>query len=140
MLVPKESTWVVPEGDHQAEIVDSRVMRQIVGGREEEAVRIIFKITSLQHPLKEYLAKRLYSKGEVWTFINDVRKLMGEPFAERLFTLSGELIPEAVTALVGLPADIHIVHVKGKHYENPYCMVDLVMKAGELIKRFDQAA
>lgn len=139
MKLEKQTSWVVIEGLHQAKIVDARLIKKCLDNKEEWELRLIFEITSLIHPTKQYVAKRVYRKGDSEQIIADLEHLLGDDI-NRVINLAGEIISEALMILVGMSVDIEVEHIRGKDHENPFCFVSRVRRAGVLIEEISEAA
>lgn len=139
MKLEKVVCWNLIEGFHQATITDARLNKKCVGNKDEWELRLIFEITSLVHPTKQYVAKRVYRKGDSVEIIDDLEHLLGDDI-NRVINLAGEIISEALVILKGLPVDIEVEHIHGKDHDNPFCLVSQVRKPGVLIEQIRAAA
>lgn len=139
MQIEKRKSWILPAGFHQAKIVDARLIQIGVNNKDEQVLRLIFELTSLIHPTRTYVAKKNYRHGDSQRLIEDFEHLLnGE--VERVINLSGEIIPEALSLLVGKNVDIEIEHHRGKNHDEPYCLVTQVRNLGVLIEAMRDAA
>ncbi len=139
MKIEKVICWNLIDGFHQARIVDARLNKKCVNSKDEWELRLIFEITSLIHPTKQYVAKRVYRKGDSVEIIDDLEHLLGDDI-NRVINLAGEIISEALVILKGLPVDIEVEHIYGKDHDNPFCLVSQVRKPGVLIEKIRAAA
>jgi hypothetical protein len=139
LKIEKQICWVLVEGFHQATIVDARLIKKCVNTKDEWELRMIFEVTSLVHPTKQYMAKRVYRKGDSEQIIADLEHLLGDDI-NRVINLAGEIISEALIILVGKPVDIEIEHKHGKNHAAPFCLVSQVKNHGELIEQISEAA
>ena len=139
MKIPKAISWNLIEGFHQARIVDARLTKQCINGKDEWVLRLIFEITSLVHPRKTYQAKKVYRSKDHLQIDADLDELLGDGIAH-VFNLHGEIIPEALVILEGMTVDIEIEHIHGKNHDEPFCFVSRVCKPGGLIESFQDAA
>lgn len=139
MHIDKIVTWSVPDGFHQAKIVDARLIRKFALSREdEEYLRLMLELTSLINPTKKLMAKRVYRKSDSEQIIADLEHLLGDNISS-VINLQGEIIGEGLMQLVGRAVDIEIVHHQGKNHNVPFCLVTQVTKPGVLIELIDDA-
>lgn len=138
MQINKKTEWVVPSGFHQARIVDARLIKECVNNKDTE-LRLFFEITSLLHPTKKYMARKVYKKGDSSQIITDLENVLDEQITS-VINLAGEIIADALVILFGKDVDIEIAHHQGKDHEKPYCLVIQVTKPGVLIEAFKDAA
>jgi fructose 1,6-bisphosphatase len=139
MKIEKVICWNLIDGFHQARIVDARLNKKCVNSKDEWELRLIFEITSLVHPTKQYVAKRVYRKGDSVEIIADLEHLLGDAM-NKVINLAGEIISEALVILNGMPVDIEVEHIYGKDHDNPFCLVSQVRKPGVLIEQIRAAA
>jgi hypothetical protein len=139
MKVDKIQCWNVLLGFHQARIVDARLIKKCVNNRDEFELRLIFEITSLVHPTKQYMAKKVYRKGDSIQIITDLEHLLGNDI-HSVINLQGEIIGEGLVRLVGKQVDIEIEHHQGKNHDEPFCLVTQVTNPGVLIEQIKDAA
>ena len=139
MQIEKVVCWNLIDGFHQARIVDARLNKKCVNSKDEWELRLIFEIISLIHPTKQYVAKRVYRKGDSIEIIADLEHLLGDDI-NRVINLAGEIISEALVILKGMPVDIEVEHINGKDHANPFCLVSQVRKPGVLIEQIRAAA
>jgi hypothetical protein len=109
MKLEKVVCWNLIEGFHQARIVDARLNKKCVGNKDEWELRLIFEIISLIHPTKQYVAKRVYRKGDSEEIIADLEHLLGDDI-NKVINLAGEIISDALITLKGMPVDIECEH------------------------------
>lgn len=134
MQIEKKTCWNVPCGFHQAIIRDTRIIQTDGSGTNQPFIRLILELTSLVHPLRKYVVKRTYRPHESSDFIADMENLLGDQ-CEKLATLSGEIIPEALNSLLqGMEVDIEVEHHHGKSHDQPFCLVTQIRKRGEMIE------
>lgn len=139
MKLEKVINWVIPEGFHQAKVVDARLIKKgALVKDEEEDLRLMFEITSLINPTKKLMAKRVYRRSDSEEIIADLEHLLGEEITS-VINLQGEIIGEGLMQLVGRAVDIEIVHHQGKNHDQPYCQVTQVTNPGVLIEEIDYA-
>lgn len=129
MKIQKKIAWVLTDGFHRGNIVDAALVNKGRDGKEEWELRLIFEITSLLHPTKTYMAKRSYSVRDSEYIVRDLEELLGDDVC-KVIDVSGEIIAEALSALVGIEVDLEIDHIQGKNYTAPYCRVAQIKKAG----------
>jgi hypothetical protein len=139
MKIEKVICWNLIKGFHQARIVDARLYKKCVNNKDEWELRLIFEIISLIHPTKQYVAKRVYRKGDSEEIIADLEHLLGDDI-NKVINLAGEIISEALVILTGMPVDIEVEHIHGKDHDNPFCLVSQVRKPGVLIEQIRAAA
>ena len=139
MKLDKVVSWNLIEGFHQAKIADARLNKRCINGRDEWELRLIFSITSVVHPTKQYVAKRVYRKGDSEEIIADLEHLLGDGI-NKVINLAGEIIPEALITLKEMPVDIEVEHINGKDHDVPFCLVTQVRKPGVLIEQIRAAA
>jgi len=137
MKLIKRQCWNLPSGFHHAKIVSAQLIKG--ANKEELELRLIFEITSLAHPTKIYVAKRVYRRAESDTIIDDLEHLLNSKI-EQVVNLSGEIIPEALSLLVDKEVDIEIEHHRGKNHDEPFCLVAQVRNRGVLIEQIREAA
>lgn len=134
MIVEKKTCWNVPCGFHQAIIRDARIIENNGIGTNQLFIRLILELSSIMRPLRKYVVKRTYKPHESSDFIADMENLLGDQ-CEKLATLSGEIIPEALNSLLqGMEVDIEVEHHHGKSHDQPFCLVTQIRKRGELIE------
>lgn len=137
MKILKKQSWNLPSGFHQAKIIDAQLIKG--AGKDEQYLRLIFEITSLAHPTKVYVAKRVYKRVDSEAIIDDLEHLFRGKI-EQVINLSGEIIPEALVLLNGKEVDIEIEHHRGKNHDEPFCLVTQVRNNGVLIEQIRDAA
>lgn len=99
----------------------------------------MFEITSLAHPTKTHVAKKTYKRADSEMIIADLEHLFYGRI-EQVINLAGEIIPEALTLLLGRGVDIEISHYCGKNHDEPFCLVTKVRNRGGLIERIKDPA
>lgn len=137
MQINKKTEWVVPYGFHQARIVDARLIKECVN-REAE-LKLLFEITSLVHPTRKYMARKVYKKGDSSQIITDLETILGDNLTS-IINLAGEIIAEALVILFGHEVDVEIEHHHGKEHDKPYCIVTQITKPGVLVDKFKDVA
>lgn len=137
MKLKKRQCWNLPSGFHQAKIVSAQLIKSAT--KDELELRLIFEITSLVHPTKIYVAKRVYRIAESDTIIDTLEHLLNGK-VEQVFNHSCEIIPEALVLLVGKNVDIEIEHHRGKNHDEPFCLVTKVKHQGVLIEVIKEGA
>ena len=137
MQLNKIINWVVPEGFHQAKVVDARLTRKSGSNKQDdEDLRLMLEITSLINPTKKLMAKRVYRRSDSEEIIADLEHLLGDNI-NSVINLQGEIIGEGLMQLVGRAVDIEIVHHQGKNHDQPFCLVTQVKNPGLLIEEID---
>ena len=137
MKLEKIQSWIAPEGFHQAKIADARLTKKYgSSNKDEDELRLIFLITSLVHPIKQIMARKVYRKTDSPQIIIDLEHLLGDNI-NSVINLQGEIIGEGLMQLVGRAVDIEIVHHFGKNHDQPYCQVTQVTNPGVLIEEID---
>ena len=132
MRINKKIAWVFKDGFHRGKIVDAALVNKGKNGKDESELRLILEITSLLDRTRVFMAKRSYGVRDSDYIIRDLEELLGSD-VEKVIDVSGEIIAEALSILVGIEVDLEIDHIQGKHYADPYCRVAQIKKAGELI-------
>lgn len=94
---------------------------------------MIFEITSLVHPTRKYVAKRIYKSSDSKALVADLEHLLGDEHT-KVINLAGEIISEALVVLEGMEVDIEVQHHRSKAHEQPFCNVSQVKKRGALIE------
>lgn len=127
MKIKKKIEWISPIGVHQAKIVTANILKE----GEVEKVQLVYKIKSVLHPTKQYLARRCYGATQSKALIADLEHLLGTD-VEQVINLEGEVLPEGLALLKGMEVDIEIDHYQAENYQKPLCLVTKVRKRGEL--------
>ena len=136
----KYNEWVCPKGTHHARITDASIIWQpSKGGDDEEVICIRFQLTSLQHPLKVFQAKKFYRCWDIKNFIEDFSMIIGEETVARMFDSDSELIPASLATIKGLEVDIEIVHQHNLRFPDPLCIVSKIEPCGALVPDLDYA-
>lgn len=133
MKLDKIQSWNALAGFHQAKIVDARLTTKTVNNKEEEELKLIFEITSLTHPTKQYMARKVYKVSDSAQIVTDFEHLFGSDI-NSVINLQGEIIEGGLLLLVGKAVDIEIMHFYGKGHDAPFCLVARVTKPGVLIE------
>jgi hypothetical protein len=138
MRLEKVQCWNALAGFHRAKIVDARLTKKNVNNKDEEDLKLIFEITSLTHPIKQYMARKVYKKTDSAQIITDFDHLFGSDI-NTVINQEGEIIAEGLLLLVGKAVDIEIMHFYGKGHDAPFCLVARVTKPGVLVEVIDDA-
>ena len=98
LVITKQTCWNVPDSFHQATIRDARILDVEVNGKPQSALRMIFEITSLVHPTRKYVAKRIYKSSDSNALVADLEHLLGDEHT-KVINLAGEIISEALSLI-----------------------------------------
>lgn len=118
MTITKAISWVVPEGIHEAKIVDASLIEK----KGKQQLRLIFQIISLKHPTKKYQARCTYEEKDGSRILEDLTTILGDQVAE-IIDEEGELLSGKLHLLEGERVKIDITHAHNGKYAEPYCRV-----------------
>lgn len=90
------------------------------------------ELTSLVHPTKRYMARKVYRSNDGRALVADLEHLL-DGRTDLVINLAGEIIPEGLLVLKDQLVDIEIEHIRGRNHEEPFCLVSQIKKSGELI-------
>jgi hypothetical protein len=136
MKLPKKTEWVCPKGTHQARLTSASLRYE----EGEDVLKIIAVLTSLRHPLKQYVVRLVYKAKDLHRFVEQFGVIIGEDAVSQLFNMEGELISDGLTVLDGLRIDIETDSYQGEGHKHPWTKVVRVAKFGVLTNELDEAA
>ncbi len=118
----KIPSYDLPEGDYRAKVSD-------VFDRSTGALRIVFQVTSLNHPVYVYSAGKNYAPGKS-QLAEELVQWLGEKAVGGLVKIDGTI---DTAKLKGLTADIRIEHIHNDDYDKPFAHISRIEQAGTFV-------
>lgn len=125
LSIPKEPTYIVPEGQYRA------ILTNVINLEDKKQVRLVFHLQNDEgHP---FLAGKNYSISDAFTRNGDLRQDL-KSWRGRDFTAdearNGSFDLET---LLGQQADLVIGHRHNAKFDNPYVFIAEILPAGSIV-------
>jgi len=131
-MLPKKNTYDLPEGGYRSILKDAFIVRQSEYGKGEDVLRLVFQITSLEHPRYNYLAGKNYKMSDPGKIGNDLDAWIGDELL-KLLNEKGGITIEAIETLIGSEADIEIVLIYNDDHETAFRHIVRILPPGTLV-------
>jgi hypothetical protein len=132
-IVEKELSYHSPDEYHRTKVSSADQLRLMRGGELTPCIKVLFSIISIDHPTKEFMARKIYWPEDSIQLGRDLYEIVGDDI-ENIVGGNRQLDPDGLKMIIGKECDIEIVHIpsSGKH-KFPYCLVAQVRAPGTLV-------
>src|ERR1700709_177886 len=129
-IVDKELSYQSPDDYHRTRISTADQLRMMRGGELTPCIKVLFNIISIDHPTKEFMARKIYLPKDSIQLGRGLYEIV-RGHIENIVGENRQLDPDGLKMIIGKECDIEIVHIpsSGKH-KFPFCMVVQVQAPG----------
>lgn len=129
MVITKENSFNVPEGEFRMRIVDAS-MKIDKGGREY--LRLVGDLVSLKSRKFNYQAGINYYGNEV-EMLGHLESILGDD-VDQVIGDNGEIVVDGLSFFRGKECDVMIKHIYSAQHSNPYRKIAHLTAPGVLVR------
>lgn len=119
MRIQKEISFNAPDGTHDGVIKTVDAIRDMKKG---ECIRVVTEITSVKHPFKVFMARKVYTQAELGEFARDAEAILKDRVHE-IISDDGEIVTEKFHIMEEERCKMEIMHIPSPKHDNPFCRV-----------------